>query len=439
MFDRKVLRFSVAIDAQSSDAAMPHLPFASAYPSFAVSDSRGAFSARTVDDGALKRMGAISGSSFSRSQRFEHSQAPPSKPTTASPLVFRQAATVTNVGGDPAAMIRSSHPNYNSAAFTGAIGHFSFGGERVGDGKANRPTMVDPWTVRTRHPCDEPPGPGKYDAEIFAVEPRTDFASYQRENEKEGKLRRRATARLGQTSVRSRLEPTYPKDTTPGPGAYPLSEFSDFVPRVRPVSVRGLTSASGGGGGLSPTPSSPELRSPTKSPPSSPQARRSMLQTPIESSTGPPRSPLARDVTMQNMSTTSSVPASPLLQSSVSVVGSTTSPMRSHEVQPSPMRSPPSTANVSVMGGYHEGQTTRAATSSFGTAPRSNIAGGGANNRGEFNRFGMPQTLPPSGGYYSPLSHQDLVWLSMKRTAPAPRNGKTPPVVKPYDMWKRAG
>ena len=87
---------------------MPHLPFASAYPSFAVSDSRGAFSARTVDDGALKRMGAISGSSFSRSQRFEHSQAPPSKPTTASPLVFRQAATVTNVGGDPAAMIRSS-------------------------------------------------------------------------------------------------------------------------------------------------------------------------------------------------------------------------------------------------------------------------------------------------------------------------------------------
>jgi hypothetical protein len=46
--------------------------------------------------------------------------------------------------------------------------------------------------------------------------------------------------------------------------------------------------------------------------------------------------------------------------------------------------------------------------------------------------------MPPSGAEYSPLSQQDLVWMSMKRsTAPAPRFGKTPPKVHVYEATLR--
>ena len=76
--------------------------------------------------------------------------------------------------------------------------------------------------------------------------------------------------------------------------------------------------------------------------------------------------------------------------------------------------------------------------SSASGPPRSSITGGGPTNGGEFNRFGIGYTNPPSGGTYSPLGNQDVVWLSMKRdTAPPPRFAKKPPKVHVYEVASR--
>jgi hypothetical protein len=95
----------------------------------------------------------------------------------------------------------------------------------------------------TRHPCDPTPGPGKYDNHrtgLGAVSgEKTTFSSYERENEREGRLRRHSPQAHSYTSSSSRMAPRrdLPRyDATPGPGAYPAGEFSDFD--IRPRSVR---------------------------------------------------------------------------------------------------------------------------------------------------------------------------------------------------------
>ena len=66
----------------------------------------------------------------------------------------------------------------------------------------------------------------------------------------------------------------------------------------------------------------------------------------------------------------------------------------------------------------------------------------GAVHRGESLRSRGTRALerqrPPSGGTYSPLGNQDVVWLSMKRdTAPPPRFAKKPPKVHVYEVASR--
>ena len=140
---------------------MPHLPFASVYPSFAVSasDSRGAF-APSLHDGAFRRLGA-----FDPSGRMDPPPTMKGFPSSASPSVIpttiRRAAQTTKVeevsGGPNNGRFVDrgagrAHFSPTSSAFTGSVGHHAYGNGRMGDGAwvNNRPTLADLQHVRVR-------------------------------------------------------------------------------------------------------------------------------------------------------------------------------------------------------------------------------------------------------------------------------------------------
>ena len=332
---------------------MPHLPFSSAYPSFAVSaqDSTG-FNATNDYDGAF--FDSTRGAGFERTagstspQRLSTAK-PPSSSNT------RQAGRDTSLGSSSppkTAWSQSRVPRKlqawspNSYAFTGSVGHHAVGGERSA---LARPALADVQHHVTRHPCDATPGPGKYDAD--PVKPT--FTSYEREAAAVGRVRRSAVtgglAWLGQTSIQSRLAPKVPYFSTPGPGAY-NNERSDFDTLWRAVDLRGTAHAH-----------RPDL-----------------------------------------------------------IAASSTS----------------------RQGVGREDHSVRGNTVVFGTASRSAVYP--RPGQSEAARFGVHAPRPPAATNYSPLSNQDIVYLSMNKrgTSPPPHFGKvgqmgSPPRVKVFELSTR--
>jgi len=154
----------------------------------------------------------------------------------------RAAARTTSLGSippksaDPATAgrvpRRLAQWSATSAAFCGAMGHHTFGGERSGQA---RPALADVQHHVTRHPCDATPGPGKYHADGAKLSKET-FSTYTDEAASVGRIRRSAVtggmAWLGQASFQSRFAPPAPF-STPGPGAYD-TQLSDFDALWRP-------------------------------------------------------------------------------------------------------------------------------------------------------------------------------------------------------------
>ena len=335
-------------------ASMPHLPFTSAYPSFAVKDARG-FNATNDMDGAFHD--PTRGAGWERQQ----TKSPGVKrSTTAGSLNApntpntRAAARTTSLGSippksaDPATAgrvpRRLAQWSATSAAFCGAMGHHTFGGERSGQA---RPALADVQHHVTRHPCDATPGPGKYHADGAKLSKET-FSTYTDEAASVGRIRRSAVtggmAWLGQASFQSRFAPPAPF-STPGPGAYD-TQLSDFDALWRPC------------------------------PPAN--ASKAMV----------------------------------------------------------------SPASTSRQGLSRQDHSVRGSTVVFGTATRSSAYPRGGQS--EAARFGVHADRPPAATNYSPLTHQDIVYLSMntRGRSPPPHYGKVgqmggPPTVKVFELSRR--
>ena len=254
-----------------------HLPFASNFASFAVKDARGAFATNDYQ-GAFQAVPPSPGSPESSVRRrataihdkdvslfaVNGPHRPRRAATTTgllssrslSPTLFTQTLSQHSTldrgassMGSSSIEPRSPSPqpmSWGTSAFCGSIGHTP----DVMRISAARPAIVGGGTpvpcVVTRHPCDDPPGPGKYDAAPLL--PAT-FANSQRfDRSVANDVRFDREARIVRprgiphVSSAARFVDTTPvtnhakvADGTPGPGSYPLSEWSDFGPRSRTV------------------------------------------------------------------------------------------------------------------------------------------------------------------------------------------------------------
>lgn len=98
--------------------------------------------------------------------------------------------------------------------------------------------------------------------------------------------------------------------------------------------------------------------------------------------------------------------------------------------------------STSRAGLAREDHSVRGATVCFGTASRSSAYP--TPGQSEAARFGVHAPRPPAATNYSPLPHQDIVYLSMNRrgTSPPPYKGKVgqlgaPPKVSVFELSRR--
>ena len=225
--------------------SMPHLPFTCLLPSFAVTDERGANALHDADGLII----------------------PQTPYNVAESLVKRRATAIHNV--DHSLPLHGSHrpqrvpkrPTMSaSAAFCGTIGQKPDGFRVSAINRSSRPNLAqvchgESFSFFADMPSFETPSPAHYEpATTVNSTRRAPNASWRggcddivrpkmmghvKAAERWHDSRSRA---MPHVSSAPRLVDTTPvvnhaniADGTPGPGSYPLSEFSDFAPRPRTV------------------------------------------------------------------------------------------------------------------------------------------------------------------------------------------------------------
>lgn len=238
-----------------------HLPYSSVFPSCAVSvhDSRGARGIRdyqgtfamtapprSADSTIKRRATAIHDVDHSISSA-NGAHRPFKDATTTRLLASNSSSRVVHQSNDRPA-------SWGSNAFTGSTSQMD---------DVMRTTQVKPSIVLggtpmpclvTRHPCDDVPGPGKYDPQIALSHSFANTAQFGRPARGCPRVDRKARIssnggtppvssqpRLVDTT--SHMNHAKASDATPGPGAYPGSEWSDFAPRVRTIRCFGRLAA----------------------------------------------------------------------------------------------------------------------------------------------------------------------------------------------------
>jgi hypothetical protein len=236
-----------------------HLPFASTLASYAVTaaDARGGFATRdydgqfasvprqtsrgaslvSTDRATVRRAGAIHDSDRSLPINGPHR---PLRAATASGMLFQRSHSDGGL----------KHSSWDTSAFSGSVGHLH-DGVRM---SPIRPILAGRYQpsrghedVRcfvTRHPCDVTPGPGKYDADsrhtgtLTQTRQQAQLLRQSMRIASEARLKRTdAFSPARKASHATRLQPAHASavDPFPGPGSYPLSEWSDFRPRARMI------------------------------------------------------------------------------------------------------------------------------------------------------------------------------------------------------------